>query len=1710
MLRGKRQSIAGLALAVFVSAFSTVGTASATEGDGPVLVEASPRAALPNETVQLIGEGLAGGTIAWLKLPDTDAGQAAAQLAAAPGQAELEAAPEGEIQPLYADERGIAGVLPAHAGEGQYALWGKDASGRLSNPLFINKTDVYYVFPNVVNVAKTAEVTVVGMNLAYRNGTEPDDALVFLRSSATGDVIEASPKRVGRYEIVAELPAGLGAGQYDELWVNNGHGGAYGWSSTPIVLTDDAPRLQEYDVTNAAFGAVPNDGIDDGPAIQQAIDRAAADGGGIVRLPEGVFHLDKEGAPPAPGLTKLVAESVFGGTPSYGVDREYFRAFDSNSTTFYDFSGSGSGYAGIDLGAGNERTVTAIRYFPRPATNATIDMDMVGGKFQGSTDGETYVDLYTVTSKPSFNGNVVAVADGTAYRYLRYMQPTAGKKGYIAEVEFFAGTASGALAVGPKPETVPQKLTLKEGVTLQGAGRDRTTLKYLDTGPIGGRDNGEGPEILEIAGSRSGLADLRIEGSDSIDRGITIRRSVSDVTIRSVELRNWFPGLGKKNMFGGIWADGGNGGLNRVTMQDSVVESGGSVLNKLYNSKVSGNRFEGRAWTPVTLGNAYQNIITDNAIDGRDEEGKRSGARGFNFILRPHWGGFKPVAMNYIARNDTQYVGNEKSPTNDGEILLFDALPDVDTEFTGSGNRILHYGSVASAADAGASLKGMNWEANALKDEYALVVEGKGLGQVRRIVGNTADAFTVDEAWTIRPDATSRIAVSRFFYKNIVADNTASNNKGNDIRAYGQVIGNIFDNNVSTLGDGASPTARNGGTAINSFDRNLTTFHPAYYNVIQDSSGARAYINFGGNLRIDSPRSVSTLGNVIKRNDVDSLSLEAGGYDFFPAPKPSIRYNVFERNVSAGQAKIASPVAHATILRNNMIPGETPEAKYYDFGTNTLIYENDVKLLVAPPKPPEPPQLPGDGPMPTPPGNKLVLQEGVAGYDGAADASLMSHWQGVNNNNGAYGEFETARYNGGGVDDKYALIRFDMSMVPPDRTITGAYLELYHTQTRSPSSNLKTVDVHRILEPWEEGTGHGSGTSIDGNPVGTVADGIPITGVTLNTRPQWETGPETTLHSRVTSYIAGRWYYFDVTEAARTWATDPDSNFGVVLLEDVPSTANGTRTFASSQYSDVTLRPKLTVFYSGEPIRLPPDTTAPTDVLQPAATSGDGTVTLTWNDAPDSDIVKVNVYEGERLLAQIGRGEQEATLEGLTNGRTYALRIANEDGSGNESPGVSIQATPRAEKASFWRGVNLNGAAVSVDGNDWLSYAEARSDGLVVSAVGGALHAGTTSVFPLPFEDDYDFIHAMNTNVTASEGALRLEQQAPGGKYRVYLRFLETGADRSRSFHVEAEGVRVATNVGRELRNHHARYGPFDAEVRDGALTIDVKSGRGNPALSGIEIYKDYRDATTLASLTVNGATVTDFVYDAKEYAILLPPDSEGVPLIAAEPMESGSTVSIEPPAQLPGVARIEVVSGDGAMSSLYTVRIDRATAPTATVTYSPEGGTNGDVVATLHPSEPVTVLNNDGAFARTFAENGSFTFEFSNAAGIRGAVTASVYGIDKAAPTVSIAANPQRLWPPNHKLVPVDVELAADGTGSEIVSITLDSITSSEPDDGQGDGHTEQDVQGAEFGTDDRSFLLRAERSGGGSGRVYTAVYTVTDAAGNRTTVSVDIAVSK
>ena len=106
----------------------------------------------------------------------------------------------------------------------------------------------------------------------------------------------------------------------------------------------------------------------------------------------------------------------------------------------------------------------------------------------------------------------------------------------------------------------------------------------------------------------------------------------------------------------------------------------------------------------------------------------------------------------------------------------------------------------------------------------------------------------------------------------------------------------------------------------------------------------------------------------------------------------------------------------------------------------------------------------------------------------------------------------------------------------------------------------------------------------------------------------------------------------------------------------------------------------------------------------------------------------------------------------------------------------------------------------------------------------------------------------------------------------------------------------------------------------------------------------------------------------------------------------------------------------------------------------------------------------------------------------------------DTSVPVISVIDPPQQLWPPvhtYHSILLDGLNLQADDTcdGNLAADVIITSATSDEPEDTTGDGMTLDDMV---IAGDCRAVELRAERQGGGNGRVYTIDLAVADASGN------------
>jgi predicted extracellular nuclease len=187
----------------------------------------------------------------------------------------------------------------------------------------------------------------------------------------------------------------------------------------------------------------------------------------------------------------------------------------------------------------------------------------------------------------------------------------------------------------------------------------------------------------------------------------------------------------------------------------------------------------------------------------------------------------------------------------------------------------------------------------------------------------------------------------------------------------------------------------------------------------------------------------------------------------------------------------------------------------------------------------------------------------------------------------------------------------------------------------------------------------------------------------------------------------------------------------------------------------------------------------------------------------------------------------------------------------------------------------------------------------------------------------------------------------------------------------------------------------------------------------------------------------------------------------------------------------------DQGLGNLWDVLV--ADVPSSAYSYIFQGQTQ-----TLDQIFDTASLREDLTTVRSAHVNADWPADFDGD-GARGASDhdplVAVYCRDTTAPTLTVTADPDVLWPPNHTYRTVGVTLTLSDDADPSPSVSFVSATSNEPDDAPGgaDGNTVDDI----VIVDDDTFMLRAERSETGTGRVYTITYEATDSCGNSAIVS-------
>lgn len=181
------------------------------------------------------------------------------------------------------------------------------------------------------------------------------------------------------------------------------------------------------------------------------------------------------------------------------------------------------------------------------------------------------------------------------------------------------------------------------------------------------------------------------------------------------------------------------------------------------------------------------------------------------------------------------------------------------------------------------------------------------------------------------------------------------------------------------------------------------------------------------------------------------------------------------------------------------------------------------------------------------------------------------------------------------LNERRALLRFDLSAIPAGSTVTAATLTL--TVTMANTSTGFSDSLYRLTNSWGEGTSLSGMCGGGGGGCGGPATPGSATWVYRfwNTTPWTAAGGDFVAASSATAIVGGlgayNWTSAQLAADVQSWVHTPATNFGWILIA-APTETSSAKRFASRDFADPTQRPVLTITYDAPGADVPLPTSA--------------------------------------------------------------------------------------------------------------------------------------------------------------------------------------------------------------------------------------------------------------------------------------------------------------------------------------------------------------------------------------------------------------------------------------------------------------------------------------------------------------------------------------
>lgn len=183
------------------------------------------------------------------------------------------------------------------------------------------------------------------------------------------------------------------------------------------------------------------------------------------------------------------------------------------------------------------------------------------------------------------------------------------------------------------------------------------------------------------------------------------------------------------------------------------------------------------------------------------------------------------------------------------------------------------------------------------------------------------------------------------------------------------------------------------------------------------------------------------------------------------------------------------------------------------------------------------------------------------------------------------------------------------------------------------------------------------------------------------------------------------------------------------------------------------------------------------------------------------------------------------------------------------SGGMPVPSTPTPTPTtpaggSFYRAIDLNGSATTIDGRSWEG-----SNAPNYSFVGTAFANQGLSLTPAT---DANRATMIRSSIWSASAAVTLSA-VPSGSYTVYVYVWEDNS--AETFSVALEGSVVQANYNSGAAGTWVKLGPWTTSISDGTINITTSGGAAN--LSGIEVWQNGSSGPTPTPLPATPTPTT-------------------------------------------------------------------------------------------------------------------------------------------------------------------------------------------------------------------------------------------------------------